>query len=513
MAGLSFGLPGSGYPNLAGQPPGTNYPGPPLAFGATPAAATPGGIFGTNMSAGELLRMILGGAAAGVASQPGAVGGIGRGFLAGQQMGIQRKARRLQDTELQQQIDDRQRARDEEAAQKAQRDAYLATVPPEERGMAALALGPYITKQLDNKFPDQTKAPTVRTFNMPNGMAVDQQWDPKLRDWTNVNAPYNRFAPPSVTRISTGAGEKPPPTETERYIKLVLEGDPNSPEVQMAFYQLKQPKWVAIPDGHGGTITQMMTPTLPPQVERKFASLNGGAAPPTAGSGSRGGVSTGSGTEKSFWDQEAALQPSSAAPAAPGATPPPGSTVGNRFTVGPVLGTNPGPGTGQTMTAGQQKDFTDRVGQLDNLDASLKQYKDILQKKGVSFMGAVGIPTTDNRAVSSAYIGLLIEMKNLYQLGALSGPDYELMKGSVTDPNSKDGVALGVDGLLEQLKVVEAKMASARETLKTQYPNAPGQSAAGKVPSPTTQAEYDALPKGTVYHHPDDPPGKIRTKQ
>lgn len=32
------------------------------------------------------------------------------------------------------------------------------------------------------------------------------------------------------------------------------------------------------------------------------------------------------------------------------------------------------------------------------------------------------------------------------------------------------------------------------------------------VPSPTNQAEYEALPPGTKYQHPDDPPGTLRTK-
>jgi hypothetical protein len=35
----------------------------------------------------------------------------------------------------------------------------------------------------------------------------------------------------------------------------------------------------------------------------------------------------------------------------------------------------------------------------------------------------------------------------------------------------------------------------------------------GKVPAPTTKAEYDAIPKGAKYQHPEDPPGTYRTKK
>jgi hypothetical protein len=35
----------------------------------------------------------------------------------------------------------------------------------------------------------------------------------------------------------------------------------------------------------------------------------------------------------------------------------------------------------------------------------------------------------------------------------------------------------------------------------------------GKVPAPTTKAEYEAVPKGAKYQHPDDPPGTYRTKK
>ncbi len=196
----------------------------------------------------------------------------------------------------------------------------------------------------------------------------------------------------------------------------------------------------------------------------------------------------------------------------PGIRPPGGggpSAGGNPTAAAPIPGTAPG------MSAGQKKDLTDRTGQLDNLDASLKQYEGILGKNGTSMLGMVGIPTAANRTVSSAYTSLLIEMKNLYQLGALSGPDYELMTNSVTDPNSKDGVALGIEGLKEQLRVVKDKLGSARQTLQKQYPGAGGSpaAAAGAAPSPKSAEEYNALAPGSMYHHPDDPPGVLRQKQ
>lgn len=38
-----------------------------------------------------------------------------------------------------------------------------------------------------------TRAPTVREFNLPGGMAVERSWDPLAGQWVDVGAPYQRY--------------------------------------------------------------------------------------------------------------------------------------------------------------------------------------------------------------------------------------------------------------------------------------------------------------------------------
>ena len=56
--------------------------------------------------------------------------------------------------------------------------------------------------------------------------------------------------------------------------------------------------------------------------------------------------------------------------------------------------------------------------------------------------------------LSTAYHELLIRAKDLFTLGALTGPDLGLIQNTITDPNSIKGGYFGKEGLLKQLDQV-----------------------------------------------------------
>lgn len=150
-------------------------------------------------------------------------------------------------------------------------------------------------------------------------------------------------------------------------------------------------------------------------------------------------------------------------PSGTGVMPSDQSTVGQPTAGPPIPGTQPG------LTPGQRTEYSKKTAQLDNLSVSLNTYRALLDEQGASMLGAIGVPTSGNRQLKSAYTNLLIEMKNLFELGALSGPDYDLMTSSVTDPNSMTGVSLGVEGLKPQLDQIDAKLQAARNIVESQY--------------------------------------------
>lgn len=224
-----------------------------------------------------------------------------------------------------------------------------------------------------------------------------------------------------ATRVEGGGGPFAG-TGDAQYWNMITRGDPRTPEYAAAYWELfGKPRFVQTDKG----FVPIQTP--PPQGVRPPV----GMTPPAA------------------------------------SAPPPGANQGApQPTAGPVI-----PGTERTEKP--NPDLARREVTLSNLESALNLYEQLLTEKGPSKLGAVGITTADNAAVGSAYQNLLIEMKNLFELGALSGPDYDIMTKTIQDPNSLRGsVSLGAEGLKGQLNVIREKLASARRNLRSEYPNA-----------------------------------------
>ena len=94
---------------------------------------------------------------------------------------------------------------------------------------------------------------------------------------------------------------------------------------------------------------------------------------------------------------------------------------------------------------------------LTQMLGNLNEYTRKLQNldKTTQLSGIVGLPTAEATAVSSLAETLRLDIKNLYELGALVGGDFQILDNLLTSPNSTTGLAMGTEGLLQQLYTLE----------------------------------------------------------
>ena len=94
---------------------------------------------------------------------------------------------------------------------------------------------------------------------------------------------------------------------------------------------------------------------------------------------------------------------------------------------------------------------------LTQMLGNLNEYTKKLQNldKTTQLSGIVGLPTAEATAVSSLAETLRLDIKNLYELGALVGGDFQILDKLLTSPNSTQGLAMGTKGLLQQLYTLE----------------------------------------------------------
>ena len=96
------------------------------------------------------------------------------------------------------------------------------------------------------------------------------------------------------------------------------------------------------------------------------------------------------------------------------------------------------------------------------------KYTEMLNKHGPTI-----VPGKDKMELSSAYTNLKLEMKELFELGALSGPDMDLMEELLTDPTSLASQILEASDFQPQLDVVGEKLKAARQRANEMYGDNP----------------------------------------
>ena len=131
--------------------------------------------------------------------------------------------------------------------------------------------------------------------------------------------------------------------------------------------------------------------------------------------------------------------------------------------------------------------FTETDMQLANLAGSVNAFRaEVARNKNTS---AKWLPTGEDTAnMQAKYISLLMGVKDLYQLGALTGPDLPLIETQITNPASWAGKFTTKKGFEAQIKTIEDMVERGATNLENTY---------GRVPKGTRKA-LQATPLGSA---------------
>jgi hypothetical protein len=129
--------------------------------------------------------------------------------------------------------------------------------------------------------------------------------------------------------------------------------------------------------------------------------------------------------------------------------------------------------------------FNDTDLQLAGLAGSLKDFKDEVAKNKTT--GAKGLYSGQDTAnMTAKYTALLMGVKDLYTLGALTGPDMSIIESQITNPASWSGKMTSKEGFAAQTKVIEDMLKRSTTNLETTY---------GRIPKASRKA-LEGLPSG-----------------
>jgi hypothetical protein len=123
-------------------------------------------------------------------------------------------------------------------------------------------------------------------------------------------------------------------------------------------------------------------------------------------------------------------------------------------------------------------DFSKTSKKLSDLEGNLKAYKAEVESDKVVFPSQVPLPLgasiplptgEDTARMRGRYQALLMGVKDLYELGALTGPDMGIVSDQITNPASFAGVFTSRNAMKEQIGVLENMLGRAKENLSTTY--------------------------------------------
>tara|TARA_R100000406_G_scaffold39239_2_gene26186 strand:+ start:897 stop:2042 length:1146 start_codon:yes stop_codon:yes gene_type:complete len=134
--------------------------------------------------------------------------------------------------------------------------------------------------------------------------------------------------------------------------------------------------------------------------------------------------------------------------------------------------------------------------ELRTMGSRLNQYRNLLMAdtfdRADMVSGASGFPTDEMAQASSVAEALRLDLKNLYELGALVGGDFQILDNLLTAPNTSKAARAGKTSLLLQLDQLERTI---QDKLKEkEQPSIPG-----LYLNPieiTTRDEWDEVPIG-----------------
>jgi hypothetical protein len=141
----------------------------------------------------------------------------------------------------------------------------------------------------------------------------------------------------------------------------------------------------------------------------------------------------------------------------------------------PVMGA-----AGQQLMPGKEAPatFSEATRKLNNLKGNISAYKTEIEADKVVFPSEVPLPFgakiplptgTDTARLRGKYQSLLMGVKDLYELGALTGPDMGIISEQLTNPASFSGMFTSRNAMKEQIKVLEDMAVRAEENLSSTY--------------------------------------------
>ena len=117
---------------------------------------------------------------------------------------------------------------------------------------------------------------------------------------------------------------------------------------------------------------------------------------------------------------------------------------------------------------GKTKDFKLMTDNIDRVETALDGYEELLTETGAEIW-----PGQKKLQLQTAHTNLLMEMKELLNLGVLNGPDLELMEKMIINPTSLEAQGYeffgGIESLTSQLDLVRRKLNFARDRAKRIY--------------------------------------------
>jgi hypothetical protein len=138
-----------------------------------------------------------------------------------------------------------------------------------------------------------------------------------------------------------------------------------------------------------------------------------------------------------------------------------------------------GPGGAQLTGAKEAPaDYSKAVRKLNDLAGNLASYKSEIESNKTVFPSEVPLPFgakiplptgSDTARVRGKYQSLLMGVKDLYDLGALTGPDMGIITQQLTNPASFAGVFTSRDAMKEQIGVLEDMLQRSEQNLSSTY--------------------------------------------
>jgi hypothetical protein len=135
--------------------------------------------------------------------------------------------------------------------------------------------------------------------------------------------------------------------------------------------------------------------------------------------------------------------------------------------------------------------------QLAGLAGSLKSFKDEIKNEPIT--GAPLLPKgADTARMQAKYISLLMGLKDLYTLGALTGPDMSIIESQINNPASWSGKLATYNGIKEQTKVIEDMLQRSTQNVENTYGRKPNATIKAMEPLKNLPGASDSDPLGIL---------------